>query len=143
LEIAKRLGKPVVIHCRAAYDDLYEILREMKGNEREGRELRGAVHFFTGSFENGKKLLELGFYIAFPGIITYARDYDKVIKYAPLDRILVETDAPYAVPEPFRGQRNEPRYVKYVAEKLAELKGLTSEEIVEVTTANAKTLFQI
>jgi TatD DNase family protein len=85
----------------------------------------------------------MGFYLSFNGIVTFARDYDKVIKYMPLERLLIETDCPYLTPVPYRGKRNEPLYVRYVAEKIAELRGISFEEVARVTTENARKLFNI
>lgn len=136
IEIAKKLGKPIVIHCRAAYEEVLEILESEK-------ELKGIAHFFSGRLSQAKRLLDLSFYLSFAGPITYVRDYDRVISEVPLERLLLETDAPYATPAPYRGERNEPRYAKYIAEKLAELKGVSVDEIIESTTRNAKTLFQL
>jgi TatD DNase family protein len=101
------------------------------------------VHSFSGRWSQAEEYFELGFLISFNGLITFARDYDKVIKNAPLERILLETDCPYLTPEPHRGKRNEPSYVKLVAEKIAEIKGISSEEVAETTTKNARELFKI
>jgi TatD DNase family protein len=110
---------------------------------RLGGIFRGVVHSFSGRWSQAEEYFELGFLISFNGLITFARDYDKVIKNAPLERILLETDCPYLTPEPHRGKRNEPSYVKLVAEKIAEIKGISSEEVAETTTKNARELFKI
>ncbi|MBI2633972.1 MAG: TatD family hydrolase [Parcubacteria group bacterium] len=136
ISLAKKLNRPIVIHCRAAYEEVLEILEQEK-------DLRGVAHFFSGRLSQAKRLLDLSFYLSFAGPITYVRDYDKVILEVPIERLLLETDAPYATPAPYRGERNEPRYAKYIAEKLAELKGVSLEEIIDATTANAKKLFRI
>ena len=106
------------------------------------------MHFFTGNSDQAKKYIEFGFYISFSGVITFpplrrasANDYDDVIKNIPLEKILVETDCPYVAPVPHRGKRNEPQYVKYVAQKIAELRGLSFEEVEGQTTKNARKLF--
>lgn len=141
IELAREVSKPLVIHCRAAFADLIDILTPYTlhltphGN--------GVVHFFSGSWDDAKKLFDLGFSLGFGGVITFARDYDEVVKKAPLDRILVETDAPYVSPAPHRGKRSEPAYIIEVAKKMAELRGIAPEEIAVQTTANAKALFGI
>jgi TatD DNase family protein len=140
LELAKKYNKPVIIHCRNAYTEVLEILKKEK---EKNPELSGVVHCFVGRLSQAEEFLKLGFLISFTGIITYARDYDKVIKAVPLDKIMVETDAPFVASLPFRGQRNEPLYVKYVASKIAELKGLSFDEVASATTKNAENLFGI
>ncbi|MDD5589768.1 MAG: TatD family hydrolase [Candidatus Portnoybacteria bacterium] len=137
IKLAKEIGKPMIFHCRRAYSDLLEILKPEAGK------LEGVLHSFVGRWSQAEHFLEMGFYLAFNGIITFARDYDKVVKNMPLDKILIETDSPYLTPIPFRGKRNEPLYVKYVAEKIAELKGISFGEVAEVTTENARRLFKI
>jgi len=140
LDLAAEFKKPVIIHCRNAYAELLEILR----NEKEKNpELCGVVHFFAGRLSHAREFLELSFLVSFTGVITFARDYDKVIKSAPLEKIMIETDAPFVAPNPFRGKRNEPLYVKYVAEKIAELRGISYEEVASQTTKNAEKLFGI
>ena len=105
--------------------------------------LRGVAHSFTGTSDEAKKYLDLGFYLGFNGIITFAHQYDEVVKYVPLENILLETDAPYLTPEPYRGQRNEPIYVKEVAKKVAKLKDLPVDEVITKTTQNIINLFKI
>ncbi len=139
--LAKEVGKPLVIHCRAAFDDLTSTLSAVRypltphGN--------GVVHFFSGSWDDAQKILDLGFYLGFGGVITFAREYDEVVKEAPLERILVETDAPYVAPVPYRGERNEPAYIVEAVRKIAELHGVSRERVTTQTTANARTLFGI
>jgi TatD DNase family protein len=140
LKLAKEFDKPVIIHCRNAYQEVLEILREEK---RKNPGLRGVMHFFSGRLSQAEVLFKLGLLISFTGVITFARDYDKVIKTTPLEKIMVETDAPFVAPEPFRGQRCEPLYVKYVAQKIAEIKNLSFEKVAIATTKNAETLFGI
>jgi len=141
IALAREIGKPIIFHCREAHQDLLEVLKnwEFVGNKR----LRGVIHSFSGRWSQAQQYLEMGFYLGFNGIITFARDYDRVVKEMPLERLLLETDCPYLTPIPFRGKRNEPAYVKYVAEKVAELRGISFEEVAEITTANARTLFNI
>lgn len=148
IELAQQMNKPIVLHCRKAYDDLIELLTMFSVGcvhcpQACSPGLKGVVHCFMGRWSQAEKFLEMGFYIGFNGLITYARDYDKVIKKLPLDRIVLETDAPYLTPEPYRNERNEPLYVKYVAEKIAEIKKIKFEQVAEQTTKNARELFGI
>lgn len=137
LELAREVNKPIIIHCRDAHEDLLEILR------LEAELPSGVMHFFTGNLEQAKKYIELGFYISFSGVITFANAYDEVVKNIPLEKILIETDCPFVAPVPHRGKRNEPAYVKHVAQKIAELRGWSFDEVAEQTTKNAKKLFRI
>ncbi len=134
LDLAKKINKPLIIHCRNAHQDMLKILDS---------NLRGVIHSFTGTLDEAKKYLDLGFYLGFNGIVTFANQYDEIVKYAPLNRVLLETDAPYLTPIPFRGKRNEPLYVKYVAEKIAELKGIGYDMVAEQTFLNTKKLFNL
>lgn len=139
IELAYTIKKPLMIHCREAYQDLIEILNS------EFKILTsppGIIHFFSGSLEDVKKLLELGFYFTFGGVITFARDYDEAIKMIPLDRILSETDAPYVAPEPWRGKRNEPAYIIKITEKLAFIKKVSLATMSEQILENAARVFQ-
>ena len=110
-----------------------------------GGELRGVIHCFTGNYEAARAYLDLGFYLSFSGIITFkkAEPLRDVIRKIPLDRMLVETDAPYLTPVPHRGRRNEPAYVRLVAETAANVRGITVEEVGRITSANAQNLFKI
>lgn len=141
MSLADELKKPIIFHCREAHNDLLATLKEWElvGNKK----LRGVIHSFSGRWSQAQLYLAMGFYLGFNGIITFARDYDKVIKQMPLERLLLETDCPYLTPVPYRGKRNEPAYVKYVAEKVAELRGISYEEVAEITTKNTQTLFGI
>ncbi len=136
--LAKEVKKPLVVHCREAFGDLIDIFVSQQTNLNT---LPGVIHFFTGTMADVKQLLDLGFYFTFGGLITFRRDFDEIIKYIPLDRIMVETDAPYVAPVPYRGKRNEPAYVIEVAKKLAEIKGISFEEVCEQTTENVKKVF--
>ncbi|MEK7151048.1 MAG: TatD family hydrolase [Patescibacteria group bacterium] len=138
IRLAREVKKPLIIHCRNAYDDLYRILQEEQAGD-----VGGTIHFFVGSWEDAQKFLSLGFHLSFTGVITFARNYDEVVKKAPLDRIMVETDAPYVAPVPHRGKRNEPLYVKDIAIKVAELRGISYEEVAHATTQNAGVLFKL
>ncbi len=145
--LARDLKKPLMIHCRPskdsddAYEDLLGILKE-KFCSAVG-ELKPIAHFYNGSFTMTKELLEAGFYFTFGGVITFARDYDDVINYIPLDRILLETDAPYVAPEPYRGKRNEPAYVVEVAKAIARIRGGDYQKIIEATLKNTLQIFNI
>ncbi len=148
VELAQHMNKPISLHCRKAYDDLIELLTMFSSGCAHcphscSPELRGIVHCFMGRWSQAEKLMEMGFYISFNGLITYARDYDKVIEKMPLDKIVLETDAPYLTPEPHRQERNEPIYVKYVAEKIAKIKKVSFKKVAEQTTKNARELFGI
>lgn len=138
IALASELKKPLMIHCRNAFADLLDILNSkfkiLHSNP-------GIVHFFSGTINDAERLLELGFSFSFGGVLTFTRDYDEQVKYIPLDKILLETDAPYVAPAPYRGKRNEPAYVVEVAKKLAELKGKTFDEVAEKTTENAMKIF--
>ena len=139
IELAEEVAKPLVIHCRSAFHDLIPILDScFKIHDSRSS---GVVHFFSGSWEDARKLLDLGFYLGFGGVITFARDYDEVVRKVPLDRLLVETDAPYVAPVPYRGQRNEPAYVVETAKKVAELRASTFDEVTGRTTENVRRLF--
>lgn len=140
LDLAKEKGLPLIVHSRAAEGDTFEILSQDKYNN-----LCGVVHCHTGSMDFAKKVLDLGFYIGFTGIITFpsAAELMEVIADVPLDRMLIETDAPSLAPIPYRGQRNEPAYVVEVAKKIAEIKNVTLEEVASATVKNAEDLFGI
>ncbi|MEC3609626.1 TatD family hydrolase [Bacillus glycinifermentans] len=140
IALAKEVGLPIVIHNRDATEDVVTILRE-EGAEEVG----GIMHCFTGSAEVAKECINMNFYLSFGGPVTFknAKKPKEVVKQVPNDRLLIETDCPYLTPHPFRGKRNEPSYVKLVAEQIAELKGMTYEEVAAITTENAKKLFGI
>lgn len=156
LDLAKKHNKPVIIHCRDAYVEMLEILKS-----RQSEKLRGVMHCFLGSWPIAEELLNLGFYLGFTGAITYQKksafvsapvtpkfkldepEIFNVIKNTPLDRILIETDCPYLAPMPHRGERNEPSFVKHVAEKIAEIKGTSIEKTEKATSENAGKLFGV
>lgn len=135
---AKQLKKPLIIHTREARDDTMDIL-ENEDAEQAG----GIIHCFTENWQTAKRALDIGFYISLSGIVTFknAVELQNVAKKLPLDRILIETDAPYLAPVPHRGRTNKPAYVKHVAEFIAELRGDTVENIAQQTTANFHRLF--
>ncbi|MHB8651650.1 MAG: TatD family hydrolase [Minisyncoccota bacterium] len=139
LELAVSCDKPLMIHCRNAHQDMLEILVSKKSVY--GDRLRGAVHFFTANQDIARRYLEIGFFISFSGVVTFAREYDDAIRFAPLDRILSETDCPYVAPVPYRGSRNEPVYVKEVVKQLALVRGEEVDTVRRATVANATQLF--
>lgn len=142
LALAAELALPVIIHNREASTDVIEQLADspLKGSERPG-----VLHSFSGDWAMAEAALEMGFYLGFTGPLTYknADQLREIAARVPLDRILIETDSPYLTPQPFRGRRNEPAYVRLVAERLAELRGQSLEDIARITTANAERLFNI
>lgn len=140
IALAKRVKLPIIIHNREATQDIVAILKE-EGAEEVG----GIMHCFSGSAETAEECMKMNFYISFGGPVTFknAKNVKETAAEIPLDRLLVETDCPYLTPHPFRGKRNEPAYVKLVAEELARIKNLSFEEIAEITTNNAKKIFGI
>lgn len=134
IRLARKLGMPIVIHNRDAHQDILRILKEEKAEE-----VGGIMHCFSGSWETAKQCLDMNFHISFGGPVTFknAKQPKEVLAQVPLDRLLIETDAPYLTPHPFRGKRNETGYVRLVAETAAEIRGMTLEEIAEITTNNA------
>lgn len=145
LDLADELDLPVIIHCREAHTESLRILKEYIEAGRLRR--RGVTHCFTGTKAEAADYLSLGFFIGFTGVITFPpkknqkEDLAEVVRTVPLDRLLIETDAPLLAPIPHRGKQNEPAFVKYVAQKVAELKQISFDEVAETTTKNAKILF--
>jgi TatD DNase family protein len=139
INAAKALKKPLIIHTREAKLDTLRILEEEGASE-----VGGIIHCFTEDWEFAQKALDLNFYISFSGIVTFnsAKDIQEVAKKVPADRFLIETDSPYLAPAPFRGRPNYPTYVRYVAEKLAELRGTTINQIAAASTENFYRLFK-
>ena len=140
IRMARETGLPLVVHERDAHKDAAELL----GREGAGK-VRGVIHCFTGDYEAARKYLDMGFYLSFTGIITFknAQSLREVVREVPLEKMFVETDSPYLTPVPHRGKRNEPAYVRFVAETVAQVKGLTLEEVARVTTSNVRALFRI
>ena len=138
LQAASALAKPVIVHSRDARDETIAILRQ-----HADVNAAGVIHCFTETWEMARDAMDLNFYISFSGIITFrnASELREVVKKVPLDRMLVETDAPWLAPVPYRGKQNEPKYVVEVAKTVAEIKGLSYEEVVETTTHNVEQLF--
>lgn len=137
VRLADEVGKPMIVHCWDAYDDLLELLAEHMP------EKRGVVHSFIGSHKTAKKFLERGWMIGVNGIATYSESYDRLIREVPLESIVIETDCPYLAPGVHKGERNEPALVQLVAEKVAAVRGVTFDEIADATTGNARRLFGI
>ena len=138
LELAAELGLPVIVHDREAHQDCLSIVREHP-------QVTGVYHCYSGSLEDAKVLVRLGWMISFTGTITYknARKALEVIEWLPMDRIMIETDSPYLTPEPFRGKRNDSGHVHLVAEKIAQIKGLEPDEAARITLENGKRFFRI
>lgn len=147
VELAVELKKPLIVHCRDAHDDVLRILDEYVRTPTH--QCVGVIHSFTGTWHDAERHLEQGFHIGINGIVTFpprkgASDpLPDVVRRIPLDRLLLETDAPYLTPIPFRGKRNEPAHVRFVAEKIAELHNVSVEEVARQTTQNARTLFNL
>ncbi|MCD4705970.1 TatD family hydrolase, partial [bacterium] len=138
-KLAQELNLPVMIHCRDAHNDLIEILQKLKIDYPQAK---GVIHCFNQNLIIAKKYFDLDFLISFTGIVTFAKGFDW-IKDIPEDRFMIETDAPYLTPNPHRGERNEPVYVKYIAKKIAEIRNTSFEKVAKITTQNAKNFFQI
>lgn len=139
LELARELDLPVIIHSRDAAADTLEIMKEY------GQGLRGVIHCFSYSIELAREYVKMGYHIGIGGVVTFknGRKLKEIAAEIPLDKILLETDCPYLAPVPFRGKRNESHYISYVAQEIAELKGISCEEVVVQTEQNGKELFQI
>ncbi len=149
---AAKLGKPVIIHDRDAHDEIMAILSDwakglrdspLAGNGDPSAARLGVLHTFSGDLGMAQQAIALGFYISISGPVTYqkASQLHAIVRALPLDRLLVETDCPFLTPHPYRGKRNEPAYVRLVAERIAEIKGIPFDEVAQATTANAQRLF--
>lgn len=136
LAFAQEIGKPVVVHCRDAYDDCFSMLREHRG-------VPFVLHTFSGDEKIAEKFLELGTFLSFSGIVTFDKTgvQERTVRATPLERMMIETDAPFLSPIPYRGKRNEPVYVEEIAKKIAEIKNASFETIVEQTGKNASNFF--
>jgi len=136
---AKDLELPIVIHCREAFDEVFEVLEA----ERDSL-LRGIFHCFTGNVDQAKQAIDLGFYLGIGGVVTYKNSgLDEVLKEISIEKLVLETDSPYLAPVPFRGKTNESSYLVYIAEKVAEIYGVGIEEVAQITTANSKKIFGV
>ena len=140
MDIARRNNMPIVVHSRDAANDTYEI---MKANN--ARDIGGVIHCFSYEKEMARQFLDMNYYIGVGGVVTFknGRKLKEVVEYTPIDRIVLETDAPYLAPVPFRGKRNDSRYIKYVAEEVARIKNMTYDEVVEVTKQNALKMYRM
>ena len=146
IELANELQKPLMLHIRPAlhslgdagnaYDDAIELLKKHA-------KVQGDVHFFAGDWNIAKRFLDLGFTLSFTGVVTFTHDYDEVVKNAPLDMLLSETDAPYITPVPYRGKRNESMHIPLIVQRIAEIRGEDGEEVREQLLVNARKVFQI
>lgn len=136
---AKELALPIVIHCREAFDEVFEILEEEKGSD-----LRGILHCFTGNLQQAEKTIELGFYLGIGGVVTYKKaGLDEVLSHIALENLVLETDSPYLAPVPYRGKQNESSYLVHIARKVADIYQISLEEVAEVTTANSIKIFNV
>ena len=146
LLLARRLDLPAIIHCRKAHDDMFNILKEFKQENKELFNINkpwGVMHCFSGDENLAWKYFGLGLLISFTGLITFSKQWDDLIRKLPNDKFLVETDCPFMTPEPFRGKRNQPDFVKLTAKRIADIKCMSIQKIAEWTTSNAKKLFKI
>ncbi len=146
LDLAAELGLPVVVHCRQAHKETLAILSAwVESTLSLGRLRRGVIHCFSGDIEMAQRYIEIGFYISLAGSVSYpsAGELAQVAREIPLDRLLVETDAPFLAPQAYRGKHNEPAYVALIAEKIAQLRGVPRETVAEATTRNAIELFHL
>jgi TatD DNase family protein len=139
INLAKSLKLPIVIHCREAFNEVFEVLEE---EEDDG--LRGIFHCFTGSYEQAERAIALGFYLGIGGVVTYKNaGLDKILPQIDLKHIVLETDSPYLSPVPYRGKPNESSYLLYVAQKVAELHQVSLETVADITTENSKLIFGV
>jgi TatD DNase family protein len=138
--LARELKLPIVIHDRDAHEETMEVLRSERA-----KDCGGIIHCFSGDLDMARECMDMGFYISIPGSITYknAESFQKIVRELPLDSLLVETDAPFLTPVPLRGKRNEPGYVRYTVEKMAEIKKIPFEKVAEATTDNALRVFRL
>lgn len=146
LEFALQLGLPASIHCRQAHDDMLVLLTDFKNKYRRILPIDrpwGVLHCFSGDENLAWHYFNLGLSISFTGLITFSKNWDSLIRKMPDDRLLLETDTPFMTPEPYRGKRNEPFLVSYVAKRIAEIRGVSAEKIAALTTTNAKNLFRL
>lgn len=146
LSLAINLGLPVIIHCRQAHDDMLKILKDFKKENKNSikpGKIWGVMHCFSGDEDLAWQYFSLGLIISFTGLITFSKQWDDLIRKMPSDKFMIETDCPYMTPEPYRGERNEPILVKYVARRIAEIRNLNLERVAEITTQNAKKVFNI
>jgi len=136
---AKGMQLPIVIHCREAFDEVFEILEDEKGDD-----LRGIMHCFTGNLEQAHRTIGLGFYLGIGGVVTYKKaGLDEVLSHIPIEHLVLETDSPFLAPVPFRGKPNESSYLVHIAQKVADIYHISIEEVAEITTANSIKIFNV
>ena len=135
LKLAKQLDLPAIVHCRNAEKDVYDTILKSKHNQ-------GVIHCFSGTMDFAKKIIDLGYYISFTGMITFVKELENVIEEISLENIMIETDAPYLAPVPYRGKVNQPAFVQQVAKKISDIKNISIKEVERITTINAKSLFK-
>ncbi len=140
VQLAYRVAKPLIIHCRDAHDDMIEIL---KVQQTAGKQLRGVIHSFNSSVADARAYIDGGFYIGLNAIVSFSKAYDEMVRYIPMDRLLLETDAPYLAPQPYRGKRNEPSYIEAVGNHIAMVRDNSVQELFSATRINATSLFGI
>jgi TatD DNase family protein len=146
LLLARNLDLPVIIHCRQAHDDMLSVLEDFKKKHKDILPINrpwGVMHCFSGDEDLAWKYFSLGLIISFTGLITFSKRWDDLIRKMPPEKFMIETDSPFMTPEPFRGSRNEPILVKFVAKRISEIRNLTPERVGEITAENAKSLFGI
>lgn len=139
IELALKYNKPLMIHCREAYSETLDVLENYKKSHPE---LRAHFHFFTESVDTARRVLNNGFTVSFTGPITFA-NYDELVQFVPLDSLMIETDSPYAAPKSVRGRRNDPRNVIEIGAKIAQIKGISEEEVFEKVRENTRRIFGI
>lgn len=147
IEFAVKHGKALMLHCRPtkgtydAYEDVLAVLEPIA--KKKGEKLHGNVHFFVGDVAIARRFYDIGFTTSFTGVVTFAREYDEVVRFAPLSSILTETDSPFAAPIPFRGKRNEPGYVKYIVQAIANIRKADPEDVRSAVVENALRVFSL
>ncbi len=141
IDFATEFKKPIVVHCRDAHDQQFELLKQAVDQNKLPR--RGVVHCFTGSLEDAQKYIDIGFMVSFTGILTFSDEIQRIARELPMESIMVETDAPYLSPAPHRGKRNEPAFVKHIAQVLADIRGISYKKVAEQTTQNAIDFFKL
>jgi len=138
IELAKKYQLPIVLHSRESMKEIFDVLDDVQTPD-----LKGVFHCFSGTANDAKKAIDMGYYLGIGGVITFKNsNLKKILREIDLKHILLETDAPFLTPTPFRGKRNESAYIYYIAEKIAEIKGIGIDEVAEITTQNAKNLFK-
>lgn len=145
-KLARDLDLPVIIHCRQAHDDMLAILRGLKKEYKDSLPKNrpwGVMHCYSGDEDLAWQYFSLGLIISFTGLITFSAQWDDLIRRVPLEKVMIETDCPYMTPEPYRGERNEPILVKYVAQRIAEIKNLAVDRVADITSKTAREFFKI